>query len=273
VGNPPPADAPRPWGALLAVIAGSAALIAYVLAADQPGWEWLRSVFVIVPATFALVLALSPSFIAKHMAVVAVFFLAAMLFWGAFEQGGSTLALFGDRLSDNRVLGWTFPSSWYQSIGPVFVFTLAPVFAWGWPRLGAKQPSSPLKFALGLAFLAASFALMIPAARLTAVGLVSPLWLVGLFFLQTLGELCLSPVGLSAVTRLAPAKWAGVVMGVWFLADALGNKLAGVLAGEFTAADPERLTGFFEVQTAIIAGGALVMLALVPALERLMAAR
>ena len=261
---------PRPWAALAGVTAGSAALIAYVLAADRPGWEWLRWAFAIVPVGFALGLGLRRSDAARRMAVVLVLFLAAMVFWGAFEQGGSTLALFGDALTRHTALGWEFPSAWFQSVGSVFVFTLAPLFAWLWPRLGPHQPSSPLKFALGLGFMAASFALMVPAAQATAAGLVSPWWLVGVFFLQTLGELCLSPVGLSAMTRLAPERLAGVVLGVWFLADALGNKLAGVLAGEFVSTDPERLARFFELQALAIAGAALAMLALVPLLKRWM---
>lgn len=270
VGAPPAPGTPRPWAALVGVIAGSAALITYVLAADQRGWEWLRWAFVGAPVALALGLGLRPSAEARRMSVVLVFFLAAMVFWGAFEQGGSTLALFGDTLTRRRVLGWEFPSSWFQAAGPVFVFTLAPAFAWLWPRLGPRQPSSPFKFALGLACMAASFALMVPAARLTAEGLVSPGWLIAVFFLQTLGELCLSPVGLSAMTRLAPERLAGVVLGVWFLADALGNKLAGVLVGEFTATDPARLARFFELQTLAIAVAALAMFALVPALKRRM---
>ena len=270
LGLAPEPSAQRPWGALLGVAAGSAALIAYVLAADQPGWEWLRWLFVIAPVALAYGLGLRPSATARRMSVVLVLFLAAMVFWGAFEQGGSTLALFGDQLTRTELLGWKFPSSWYQSVGSVFVFTLAPLFAWMWPRLGAQQPSSPFKFALGLAFMAASFALMIPAAKLTAGGLISPLWLVGVFFVQTLGELCLSPVGLSAMTRLAPQRLAGVMLGIWFLADALGNKLAGVLAGEFSAADPAALARFFATQTVVIAGSAVLMFALVPRLKRLM---
>jgi POT family proton-dependent oligopeptide transporter len=195
-----------------------------------------------------------------------------MVFWGAFEQGGSTLALFGDRLTHNAVLGWSFPASWYQSVGSAFVIALAPLFAWMWPRLGGLQPSSPFKFGLGLLFMALSFALLVPAAEATAHGRVTPWWLIGVFFLQTIGELCLSPVGLSAMTRLAPERLAGLVLGIWFLADALGNKLAGVLAGEFTSADPQRLAGFFEVQALAIGAAALAMFALTPLLRRWMSA-
>jgi POT family proton-dependent oligopeptide transporter len=224
-----------------------------------------------VPAALALALGLRRDAPSRRLSVVWVFFLAALLFWAVFEQGGSTIALFGDRLTRNEILGWEFPSAWYQSVGPVFVFTLAPLFAWLWTRLGNRQPSAPAKLALGLALLSLSFALMIPAARLTAQGLVSPLWLVALFFVQTLGELCLSPIGLSALTRLAPAAWGGVVMGIWFLATALGSKLAGVMAGEFAATDPGDLARFFETQAFGVAAAALVLFALVPALKRRMA--
>jgi len=98
-----------------------------------------------------------------------------------------------------------------------------------------------MKFVWGLVFLGLSFALLVPAAKLTAEGKVSPWWLIAVYFLQTLGELCLSPVGLSAMTKLAPAKLAGLVMGIWFLGTALGNKLAGVVAAEFNAKSPQAL--------------------------------
>ena len=119
---------------------------------------------------------------------------------------------------------------------------LAPLFAALWLKLGARQPSAAVKFAIGLVFLSSSFLLMVPAATLAAAGKVSPLWLVGLFLLQTIGELLLSPVGLSTMTRLAPARMTGFVLGIWFLAAAFGNKLAGVLGGGFTSDDPAALS-------------------------------
>src|SRR5690606_4917589 len=150
-------------------------------------------------------------------------------------QAGSSISLFADRLTDNRLFGREFPSAWWQSVNSAWVITLAPLFAWMWIKLGRRQPSSPTKFALGLLFVALSFVWMIPAAKLTAEGKVSPIWLLGLFFLQTAGEMFLSPVGLSTMTKLAPARLLGLVMGIWFLAAALGNKLAGLLASEFDA--------------------------------------
>jgi POT family proton-dependent oligopeptide transporter len=127
-----------------------------------------------------------------------------------------------------------------------------------------------VKFVLGLVALALSFLLMVPAALLTVEGKVSPLWLVGLFFLQTVGELCVSPVGLSLMTKLAPVRFVALVLGAWFLAAALGNKLAGVLGGQFTAADPRALSQFFLQQAVIVIIAAAILAALVPGLRRMM---
>jgi proton-dependent oligopeptide transporter, POT family len=199
-----------------------------------------------------------------------VFSLAAIIFWAIFEQAGSTISLFGDRLTRCELLGYNFPSAWFQSVNSLFVILLAPLFAWLWVRLGDRQPSAPFKFTLGLVFLGLSFVLMVPAAKLTVDGKVSPFWIVGLFFLQTVGELCLSPVGLSTMTKLAPPKLIGLVMGIWFLAAALGNKLAGVLAGEFTSTDGNALAHFFLVQAGWVGVATLALLACVPWVKKLM---
>lgn len=162
-----------------------------------------------------------------------------------------------------------FPSSWFQAVNPIYVILLAPVFAWLWLRLGAAQPSSPVKFALGLLLVSASFAMMIPAASLAASGRVSVLWLLGLYLLQTIGELLLSPVGLSTMTKLAPARMTGLVLGIWFLAAAFGNKLAGVLGGGFDSSDPAALGQFFFNQALWVALAGLVLLAISPWVKRL----
>ncbi|HEX6645309.1 MAG TPA: oligopeptide:H+ symporter, partial [Gemmatimonadales bacterium] len=125
-----------------------------------------------------------------------------------------------------------FPASWFQSANAAFIILLAPVFAWLWIRLGKREPSSPGKFTFGLLFLSLGFALLIPAARLAAGGgQVSPFWLLGTYLLHTIGELSLSPVGLSAMTKLAPARYAGLMLGVWFLASSVGNFIGGNVAG------------------------------------------
>jgi len=169
----------------------------------------------------------------KRIAAIALLFIFATLFWAGFEQAGSSLTLFADRITHNQFFG--HPSSWFQSVEPFFVITLAPVFAWLWVRLGSRQPSSPGKFAIALSLLSVSFFLVALASMLFEQQQVkvSPWWLVGVYFLHALGELSLSPVGLSMVTKLAPARILGFIMGIWFLTNALGNFLAGSVAGFF----------------------------------------
>ncbi|HQY05067.1 MAG TPA: oligopeptide:H+ symporter, partial [Lacunisphaera sp.] len=217
-----------------------------------------------------LYFAFRPSQESKRIAAILVFFFAAEIFWAIFEQTGSSISLFADRLTRNEMLGQNFPSSWWQSVNSIWVILLAPVFAWLWIKLGSKQPSSPVKFTLGLLFVALSFMLMVPAARLTAHGLISPLWLLALFFLQTVGEMLLSPVGLSTMTKLAPPRLLGLVMGIWFLAAALGNKLAGVLAGDFKSENAGELATFFWHQALGVGVCTLALFALVPWVKRLM---
>ena len=168
-----------------------------------------------------------------RIGAIAILTLFALLFWAGFEQAGSSLNLFADRATRLEVAGKSFPSSWFQSVEPLFVITLSPFFAWLWIRLGRREPSSPFKFTLGLMFLAFSFLLIVPAARYFELSgqRVSAMWLIGLYLLQCLGELCLSPVGLSMVTKLAPGRLVGVMMGVWFFATAMGNYVAGWVAG------------------------------------------
>jgi POT family proton-dependent oligopeptide transporter len=166
----------------------------------------------------------------KKLYVIGVLFLAAALFWSVFEQAGSTLNLFADRNTHNVIFGWSYPSSWFQSLNSLFLIALAPVFAWLWLRLARvnKEPSSPAKFAMGLVLVGAGFVILVWAARMAAQGVqVSPMWLVVTYLLHTCGELCLSPVGLSAMTKLAPARIAGLMMGVWFLATSVGNFIGG----------------------------------------------
>jgi POT family proton-dependent oligopeptide transporter len=252
------------------VVAATAGFFGLVRIADFPGWAWLRYAFVALPVSAILILGFRRQREAKRTAAVLIFFLAAVVFWMVFEQAGSTISLFCDRLTRNRAFGRPFPSAWFQSLNSLFVIALAPAFAWLWVRLGRRQPSSPAKFALGLGFLGLSFLLLVPAARLTAAGPVSPLWIVGLFFLQSVGELCLSPVGLSTMTKLAPVRFVGLVMGVWFLADALGNKLAGIFAADFTAVDAAGLAHFFLVQAIWVGAATVTLLALTPWMRRLM---
>ena len=256
-------------GMVLGLVAlGSLALIIAMKASDTYP--------VIIYALFAiqiaaiLFFALRPDRDSKRWAAILVFFFAAEIFWALFEQSGSTIALFSDRLTRNEIFGWSFPSSYWQSVNSIWVVLLAPIFAFLWVHLRDRQPSSPMKFVLGLFFVALSFALMVPAAKLTAQGSIGPMWLVGLFFLQTVGEMLLSPVGLSTMTKLAPHRLVGLVMGIWFLAAALGSKLAGALAGEFKSDNPAQLADFFLHQALIVGACTLALLALVPWMKKLM---
>lgn len=267
-------DAPRisssSWFQTAAVLIASALLLVLLVASDQPELQWLRFSLIALPVAAILYFSRREDLEATRIAAIFVFFIAAMVFWSAFEQAGLSIALFADQLTDNDLFGWTIPSAWYQSLNPLFVILFGPVFVLLWTRLGARQPSTPVKFALGLGLLALSFAIMIPGASFTASGKVSPLWLVIYFMLITLGELCLSPVGLSAMTKLAPARLVGMMLGVWFLAAAFGNKLAGVFGAGFKPDDPAHLVGFFTWLAAMAAFSAAAMLILTPWLRRQM---
>jgi len=204
----------------------------------------------------------------KRIAAVVVFFLFASLFWGAYEQAGSTLTLFADRYVRLDLLGLTLYASWFVSVQAAFVIILSPLFALLWLRLGPRQPSSPAKFALALMFVGLAFVLLMPAGAAAQGGMkVSPLWLVGAYFIEELGEVCLYPVGLSVVTKLAPARIVGLMMGVFFLSNALGNKLAGWSAG-FISTTP--LPTLFGATAAVTLGAGLVMALLIKPVRNLM---
>jgi len=200
-------------------------------------------------------------------AIVALF-LAASFFWGAYEQAGSSLNLFARDSTDRMIGGWEFPAGWFQWVPALFVIIQAPIFAWLWIRLGRRQPSSPAKFSLGLVFVGLGFIVMMIAATLTAGGTkVGIGWLMTTYFLHVIGEMCLSPVGLSTVTKLAPARVTGLMMGVWFLAAAVGNYVGGRVAGMYETLSLPTLFGIIVATT--IGGGIVLALAIRP-IRRLM---
>jgi POT family proton-dependent oligopeptide transporter len=204
----------------------------------------------------------------KQLYVIGVLFLGAALFWSQFEQAGSTLNLFADRNTRTSVLGWDFPSSWFQSLNSLFIISLAPVFAWMWVRLSLRgaEPSSPSKFGWGLVLVGAGFAVLVGGAVLAERGvMVSPMWLVVVYFLHTCGELFLSPVGLSAMSKLAPVRIGGLIMGVWFLAAAVGNYIGGRLAGFYEA---WTLPNLFGAVAAFGIGVGVLLLVLAPGMRR-----
>ncbi|MFI5310650.1 MAG: peptide MFS transporter [Gemmatimonadales bacterium] len=191
----------------------------------------------------------------KRLIVIAVLFLGSAVFWSVFEQAGSTLTLFAERSTRNELFGMSFGSGKWQSVNSLWVVTLAPVFAWLWVKLGHRNPSSAAKFALGLLFVSLGFALMVPAAALAANGdRVGWWWLLGCYFLHTVGEMCLSPVGLSAMTKLAPARVGSLMMGVWFMATSVGNFIGGEVAGVYEKFSLPQLFGVVALYALLFAG-------------------
>ena len=181
----------------------------------------------------------------KRIYVILILFVASAVFWAIFEQAGSTLNLFAERSTNNTLFGFAFPSSWFQSLNSGFIYILGPVLAWLWVRLGDRDPSLVTKFAFGLLCAGGGFLVMMLAARAAGeTGKVGPEWLATVYMIHTVGELCLSPVGLSAITKLAPARIAGLTMGVWFLSISVGNFFAGRMASFYESMPLEKLVGY-----------------------------
>ncbi|MEX0607968.1 MAG: peptide MFS transporter [Balneolaceae bacterium] len=213
----------------------------------------------------------------KKIGVIAALFVFSAIFWSGFEQAGSSLNLFAERYTDRLFFGWEMPASWLQSVNAFFIITLAPVFAWLWVWLARKnlEPATPVKFALGLIFLGFGFLVMMFASYYVVGGdQVLPTWLILTYLFHTTGELCLSPVGLSAVTKLAPKRLVGQMMGIWFMSIAFGNLIAGRVAGQFNqdaiAADPALLPDLFWIIVMTTVGGGIILLALSKPIRKLM---
>lgn len=206
----------------------------------------------------------------KRLGVIFWLFILAALFWSGFEQAGSSLNLFARDLTDRDILGAVIPASTLQLINPLFIVIFAPVFGatWVWLSKRNANPSIPVKFGLGLLGLAAGFfVLSWGAANASVENPVAPTWLIVTYFLHTCGELCLSPVGLSSMTKLAPKNRVSQMMGIWFVAAALGNLFAGLIAGQIETLAPSAL---FQTVAFIIGGGGVVALLVAPPIKRLM---
>lgn len=201
---------------------------------------------------------------AKQTFVIVVLFVGSAMFWSGFEQAGSSLNIFADEHTNRMVLGWEIPAGWFQSLNPFYIIVLAPLFASLWVKLAKHlmDPSIPAKFGIGLVLLGLGFLVMVEAANLvTDGGKAGPYWLILTYLLHTMGELCLSPVGLSSVTKLSPKRFVGQMMGIWFVGAALGNLIAGRLAGRF---DPESLADmpglFFQIVLTTVGTGIILLI-------------
>ena len=157
-----------------------------------------------------------------------------IFFWAAYEQAGASLTLFADEQTDRSILGWEMPASWFQSFNPLFVVVLAYIMPGVWSFLNKRgmEPSSPTKQAIGLLLLSLGYLFICFGVKDAAPGVkVSMVWLTGLYFIHTMGEIALSPIGLSMVNKLSPLRFASLMMGLWYLSTATANKFAGMLSG------------------------------------------
>jgi proton-dependent oligopeptide transporter, POT family len=211
----------------------------------------------------------------KRMVVILFLFIGCALFWAGFEQTGASLNLFAERYVDRFVDAFSFeiPTAWFQSLNSVFILIFAAPFSMLWVALAKRNldPSAPAKFGLGLILLGLGFLFMVAAASIVAQGGKAMPYLLALtYLLHTYGELCLSPVGLSYVTKLAPARYVSQMMGVWFLATSVGNLSAGLLAGMFESDNLAAMPGQFMQFVWFIVGAGVVLFLLSGPVKKLM---
>jgi POT family proton-dependent oligopeptide transporter len=220
---------------------GMALLVAAIVALSATGIIPLTlqlfadSVFYVVTVIFTVFFIVIIVFACKtrverhRVAVIAFLCLGAAVFWSGFEQAGSSMNLFTRDFTDRMLLGWEVPTGVLQAINPIFIILLAPVMGQLWVWLGSRNPSIPVKFGYGLVLLGVGFLVMAWGSTLLSDGKIGMRWLVATYFFHTVGELCLSPVGLSSVTKLSPDRLVGQMMGAWFMGAAIGNLVAGLV--------------------------------------------
>jgi POT family proton-dependent oligopeptide transporter len=216
----------------------------------------------------------------RRILAIVILAIFNIFFWSAFEQAGSSMNFFADERTRRTFFGWEMPAPWFQSINPLVIMTCAPLCAGLWTRLAARrrEPSTPHKFVLALVLVALGFLVMVGGALGSDGGArVSPLWLTLAYVLHTWGELCLSPVGLSMVTKLAPPKLGSVMMGLWFLSFFVSDYVAGKVAGQVEKIEKGQLfhllggqADFFLIFVIVPLVGAAILWALSGKIERLM---
>jgi POT family proton-dependent oligopeptide transporter len=202
----------------------------------------------------------------KRLGVIIILFVFSTIFWMGFEQAATSLNLFARDMTDLKSLG--LEASYLQAVNGFFIVILAPVVGAIWYYLGKRQPSDSVKFSIALLFGGLGFIVVAVAVNLGGGGKVSPLWLFLVYFLHTIGELCLSPVGLSSMTKLAPPKMVSLMMGVWFLSISMGNYIAGMIAGEFKP-EVAVVTNIFFTVAMIMVGAAVVLFIISPLVKKL----
>jgi POT family proton-dependent oligopeptide transporter len=260
----------RVWGAVFIVLlaAGAWAAVTGLLSIQMlsSSFGFLLTTIVVVLFAGLLIFGKWTRVERNRIIVIYILFAAASLFWSIYEQAGSTLNLFADRNTDRSFPGMSggFPAGWFQAAPALYVIAIAPIFAWLWVKLGDRNPSIPAKFALGLFFGGLSFLVLVPVASKTGV---SPVWLLLVYLLQTIGELCLSPVGLSAMTKLAPARIASLMMGVFFVSLSVGDYISGKLASVYETFPLPKLFGMVGLSSLAVA---LLLVIFLKPIKRLM---
>ena len=248
----------------------SQGVLAVTLPDIAASFVWLVAAVIVIYFVFVIFWGGHDPIEKKKIATIFWFAILATVFWSGFEQAGSSLNLFARDYTDRSIGGWEYPASLLQSVNAFFIVVFAPIFGWLWVWLANRNanPSTPVKFALGLLWLAAGFLVVAwGAANATPENPASASWLVVMYFFHTVGELALSPIGLSAVTKLAPARRLSQLMGMWFVATSLGNVVAGLVAGRLESLAPAPL---FSTVAMIIGGAGIVALAASPLIKRLM---
>ena len=264
--------------ALVAVIGAAVGIpLFYVLLTiNANALQAILMALFIVPAVMLLIEGARNGKVARDMVVaMLIIFVFNVMFWMFFEQAGSSFTFLADEIVNRDFGDWTFPLEWFQSVNSIAIITLAPLMAWMWVKMGKNNPSIPRKFGLGLIFNGLAFLLLMIALNSMVDGNGQiPFWtLFMVYVIQSVGELCLSPIGLSMTTKLAPARLGGLAMGCWFLSIAIGNNLAGIFAGKVsgdTGMTVESAHAGYTFGFWALAGAGVLLFLVAPLINRLM---
>ncbi|MCW4455635.1 oligopeptide:H+ symporter [Flavobacterium sp. MXW15] len=261
--------------ALLGLVVGIP-LFYFLLTIDANVLQAILMTLFVVPALMLLIEGIREGKVARDKVIaMLVIFVFNVLFWVFFEQAGSSFTFLADRIVNREFGDWTFPLEWFQSVNSVAIITLAPIMAWLWVKMGKSNPTIPRKFGLGLIFNGLAFLLLMVALSSMVDGNGKiPFWtLFMVYVIQSVGELCLSPIGLSMTTKLAPVRLGGMAMGCWFLSIAIGNNLAGIFAGRVSGTGGMTVesahTGYTFGFWALLGAGVLLFL-VAPLINKLM---
>ena len=257
--------------------AAAAAPVMYFLLASGAGFlQWVLSILFVALSVLLLVEGIREGRVQRDRVIaMLIIFAFNVLFWMFFEQAGSSFTFLADKIVNRQLGDFTFPTAWFQSVNSLAIITIAPILAWVWVRMGRSNPSIPRKFGLGLIFNGLAFALLMAALSdmVDANGKI-PFWtLFMVYVIQSVGELCLSPIGLSMVTKLAPLRLVGFGMGGWFLSTGIGNNLSGIFAGHVsgeTGMTTQSALGGYTFGFWSLMGAGVLLFLIAPLINKLM---